>query len=73
MYRMTKLIKIFNIYMIFDYFLKLGLPWDIRPLSSSGYAWEITDPHMKVVFYSYLSQYNRIVEELLYGKPKPDI
>ncbi len=28
---------------------------------------------MKVVFYSYLSQYNRIVEEFLYGKPKPDI
>lgn len=64
---------IHNIFVIFNYFLKLGLLWGIRPLSSYGYAWEITDPYMKVVFYSYLSQYNRIVEEFLYGKPKPDI
>ncbi len=58
---------------LFDYFLKLGLLWGVRPLSSYGYAWEVIDPHMKVVFYSYLSQYNRVVEEFLDGKPKPDI
>jgi hypothetical protein len=61
------------VFVLFDYLIKSKLLWGVRPLSSYGYAWEITDPHMKVVFYSYLSQYNRIVEEFLYGKPKPDI
>ena len=58
---------------LFDYFIKSGLLWGIKPLSPSGYVYEIVDSHMKVVFYSYLSQYNSIVEEFLYGEPKPDI
>ncbi len=58
---------------LFDYFIKSGLLWGVKPLSSSGYLYEIVDSHMKVAFYSYLSQYSGIVEEFLYGKPKPDI
>ncbi len=58
---------------LFNYFIESGLLWGIRPLSPLGYAYEIADSYVKIVFYSYLSQYNRIVEEFLYGEPKPDI